>query len=974
MLVLRLVVRCFFLGMVLWPWSGSHGRLLAEIRLSKVFTPHMVLQQGMSVPVWGEASPGEKVTVTFRGQSQTSVADAAGRWRVHLDPLAYGGPDTLFVGALQVPDVLVGEVWVGSGQSNMAGVVANYVANDPVLAQHAAKNYPQLRMLNKEAEAVWMEATPENNRTMSALLFSFAVALHEQLQVPVGIMVGAVGGTPSGFWLSESMYRGDAACAEAVRKFAPSYPYEELQQKYVEAKQKYDGALASWKVAFNQAKKQGGKAPPRPPMPKPVGKPGETNSGQVGMLFEQYIRPYVGYGIRGVLWDQGESRTNIVGVDQRTLMGALIRGWREDWGQGEFPFLYVQKPSGGGCAWDYSLAETSKADPFSELPTEIPLPPADDYSHAVYAEMMENPKAYMVTASDLGSGVHPPNKSGYGSRAARVALATTYGKPIEWLGPQYARHESRGRSIVVSFRHVGQGLAWKHGERLQGFQIAGADRKFRWADGVIEGENVIVGHPEVEQPIAVRYGWGRIFPWANLFNRDGLPAQPFRTDDWTIEPKPMPLPATSAKPAVGVTVPKVAQPLSDRGRTSTATESMASVVTDDAEVELATIVPDAIGAIRLPGKSEKLSEKAMTFTSRRWKVRVEAGVYNVGVFYFSPTVSPVVRLDVSDGRQLQDQFRSLQTTSSKDPNRSIRQSLGPLAFSRPQELELRLTRIDRAAGEVRLDSVVLSPIGGTQASVAALPSDALPKEPPRITINPKDQAEMIWIPPGEFIMGGLNGKDHHRVTLRGYWMYKVPVTVQQFRKFCQDTGREMSAPPPWGWLEDHPMVNVSWYDAVAYARWAGVRLPTEAEWEKAARGTDGRVLPWGNDFDTAKCQSPRDLHGYQGSTPVGLFAEGASPYGCLDMCGNVWQWCSSRMAPYPYRADDGREEIDSYLQDERRVYRGGGWVMNSWSQDWTILHRGNFFPKYLEKGEIVELRRPPIGFRCAASTPEPSQP
>jgi sialate O-acetylesterase len=929
----------------------------------------MVLQQGMAVPVWGEADPGQKVTVTFRGESHTSLADAEGRWRVELGPLAYGGPDTLIVDEQQIPDVLVGEVWIGSGQSNMAGVVANYVGNDPVLAEKAAHSYPQLRLLNKEAESVWMEATPENNRTMSALLFSFGLALHEQLEVPVGIMVGAVGGTPAGFWLSEAMYRRDAACAEAVRKFAPGYPYEALQKKYTEAKQKYDVDLERWKVAFQQARQQGSQPPQRPPMPKPVGRPGETNSGQVGMLFEQYIRPYVGYGIRGVLWDQGESRTNIVGVELRTLMGALIRGWRQDWGQGDFPFLFVQKPSGGGCAWDYSLAETSKADPFSELPAEIPLPPADDYSHAVYAQMMENPRAYMVTASDLGSGVHPPNKSGYGYRAARVALATTYGKPLEWLGPQYARHEIHGQTMVVHFSHVGQGLAWKHGQRLQGFQLAGADRKFRWAEGRIEGETVIVSHPEVEQPVAVRYGWGRVFPWANLFNRDGLPAQPFRTDDWSVATKPATGSATPRPRRVNATEAKPQPAAIEAGVSSPAAAANATASTIEDQGKEATILPEANGILRLPGDPGRVAGKPMALSSIRWKAKVEAGVYNVGVFYFSPMVSPVVRLDVGDGRHLQDQFRSLQTTSSKDQTRSIRQSLGPLAFSQPQEIELRLSRLDRAAGEVQLEAVVLSPIGGSEASVR--PSSIQPALPPRITINPKDQAEMIWIPAGEFIMGGLNGKDDHQVTLDGYWMYKFPVTVQQFRKFCAATGRAMPAPPPWGWLEDHPMVNVSWYDAVAYARWADARLPTEAEWEKAARGTDGRVLPWGNDFDTTKCQSPRDLHGFAGSTPVGMFPEGASPYGCLDMCGNVWQWCSSRMAPYPYRADDGREEIDSYRQDERRVYRGGGWVMNSWSQDWTILHRGNFFPKYFEKGEMVELRRPPIGFRCASSAPQP---
>ena len=504
----------------------------AEIKLSKVFSPHMVLQRGMPAPIWGTANPLEKVVVTFRDRTKETMADDKGMWSVKLDPLTPGGPDVLKIGEKTIEDVLVGDVWVGSGQSNMDMPVLSYVSNDPVLARNAGQSHPKLRLLLKGATDTWQLSTPETNSHMSALLFSFGQDLQSKIEVPVGIMVGAVGGTPSGFWLSERMYRDDAACAEEVKAFAPGYPYEALQKKYLEEKAAYDKAFAEWKPLAEAAKKEGQEVPKPPRAPISVGRAGETNFGKVGQLFEAFIRPYVGYAIKGVLWDQGESKTNIVGVGQVTLMGALIRGWRQDWGQGDFPFLYVEKPSGGGCAWDYSQPETAKADAFAPLPATLPPPPDADYSHVVFTRIMQYPNTHMVTTSDLGSGIHPPNKSGYGARAARVALGTAYGQDIEWLGPVYASHEITDDHITLKFTHTGKGLAFKNGTQLQGFAIAGEDRKFFWAQATIEGGSVVVRSAEVPHPVAVRYAWSGRFPWANLFNQDGLPAQPFRTDDW----------------------------------------------------------------------------------------------------------------------------------------------------------------------------------------------------------------------------------------------------------------------------------------------------------------------------------------------------------------------------------------------------------------------------------------------------------
>lgn len=510
---------------------ASASGVSAEIKLSKLFTPHMVLQREMAVPIWGTASPGEKVVVKFRNQEKTTQADAAGKWSVKLDALKPGGPDVLTIGEKKIDDVLVGDVWVGSGQSNMEMPVTRYSAEDAVLAEAAKQTYPRLRLMKKGPGDVWQEATPETIAPFSALLFSFGHPLQKELDIPVGLMVGAVGGTPSGFWLSEEMYRSDAECAAAAKKFAETYDYPAEKAKYDELKTKYDAELALWKPLAEAAKKEGKQPPPGPKNPQAVSPAGEPISGKVGNLFESFIRPYVGYGIKGVLWDQGESRTAITGVDQVTLMKALIKGWRKDWGQGDFPFLYVQKPSGGSPAWDPTNPVTAKANAFAPQPRTLPFPPDPTYSYEAHLKIMNNPNTFMVTSTDLGPGVHPVNKSGYGARGAQTAMAAVYGKKQEIYGPLYAGHEVQGNKVRIRYTHVGKGLAAKHAPQLQGFLIAGEDKKFVWADAVIEGNEVVVSSPTVPAPKAVRYAWSYQFPWANLFNQDGLPAQPFRTDE-----------------------------------------------------------------------------------------------------------------------------------------------------------------------------------------------------------------------------------------------------------------------------------------------------------------------------------------------------------------------------------------------------------------------------------------------------------
>lgn len=495
----------------------------AEVKLPAIISDGMVLQRELAAPIWGTAAAGEEVTVTFREQTKKTKAGEDGRWLVRLEPLKAGGPDTLTVAggnSITVNNVLVGEVWIGSGQSNMAGSVKGYAKGDEVLAKLAEGRYPSLRLANGRGGG-WKSADPDSIANFSAIHFAFGLKLHEELAVPVGLIVGAVGGTPSGRWLTDEMRDADEACRKLIAEEQAAGTLEKRLAAY-------EKALADWPAAVEAAKAAGKPEPAKPMKPAPAG---QIAGGRVGDLYDANIKPVVPFGIRGVLWDQGESGTALQGLDQFTVMGALIRGWRTAWEQGEFPFLYVQKPSGGGCAWHSTDPITKNAEPFAELPKAVPAAGEGLYRE-LHIRIAQHPRTAMVTSTDLGSGVHPTNKSGYGHRAARVALGFAYGRPLAISGPKYASHTIDGDKVRIAFEHVGQGLASQPSDRLQGFQIAGEDRVFHWAEAKIEGDRVVVSSPAVPKPAAVRYAWSNRSNWANLFNQDGLPALTFRTDTW----------------------------------------------------------------------------------------------------------------------------------------------------------------------------------------------------------------------------------------------------------------------------------------------------------------------------------------------------------------------------------------------------------------------------------------------------------
>lgn len=495
----------------------------ARITLPDCFSHNMVLQRGMPIPVWGTAAPEQDITITFLGQETTATTDKDGNWSMKLPAAEAGGPHVFKIADGQTfENVLVGDVWLGSGQSNMAGSAGGYARRDEVLKAQldtlAETPNDHLRLLSSKGG--WVLADGKNSPKFSALLLSFGIELQKAIDVPVGLRVGAVGGTPSGRWLTPEMFEGNEAAAATLAANSDDSKWEAIQAAHAKK-------VAAWEKAAAKAKDADKKPPRRPRAPlEPGVLPAHT-----GNLYRPHIEPFQGYGIRGVLWDQGESGTALPGIDQYTAMGALITGWRGAWGQ-DFPFLYVQKPSGGGPAFDPENPVTRKAEAFAARAANRVA--AFETYRLQHTEIAKHPNTAMVQSVDLGGGVHPVNKSGYGARAAQVALGFAYDQDVSWSGPRFKAHEIKDGAVHLTFDHATAGLVFKGGDVPGGFTIAGEDKVFRIAEATLDGSTVVLRHPDVETPVAARYGCEKKRADANVFNSAGLPMVAFRTD-WSLD-------------------------------------------------------------------------------------------------------------------------------------------------------------------------------------------------------------------------------------------------------------------------------------------------------------------------------------------------------------------------------------------------------------------------------------------------------
>jgi sialate O-acetylesterase len=482
---------------------------LGQVTLPKVLSSHMVIQRDLPVHIWGTAAPGEGVQVSFRGETRGATAGTLGRWSIYLKPGAAGGPFELTVKGtpplgggeaagqtITLDDVLVGDVWVASGQSNMEFAMrqAETAAQDLPKASN-----PRIRLLMVKKKAAeyplddvetdgWAPSTPETAKDFSAVGWYFAREIEQRENVPVGVIDSTWGGTVADTWTRMAALGEDAALAPIFVSWGKMTEKEENEHLRAKDEQRQR----------DEAKAAGKPEPQFPWHPQLL-------SWGPGMLWNGMIAPLTPFPICGVIWYQGESNSALVRAPlYKRVFSTMIEDWRHEWGVGDFPFLYVQ----------ISNFKSNASEDWAELREQ-------------QLKTLELRNTAMAVTIDIGNpdDVHPKDKVDVGHRLALAARAIAYGEDISYSGPIFRQATPEGGAIRAWFDHHAKGLVAKGGE-LTGFEVAGSDGKFVSATARIDGNTVVVTSDAVTEPKFVRYGWANS-PQCNLFNGEGLPASPF---------------------------------------------------------------------------------------------------------------------------------------------------------------------------------------------------------------------------------------------------------------------------------------------------------------------------------------------------------------------------------------------------------------------------------------------------------------
>jgi len=494
--LLRLLLLSFFL----------FNTMEAEIRLPSIISDHMVIQQKTTVPIWGWGRNGEEVKIkgSWMNEEVKTITDENGKWFIKIQSPSGGGVYNISIkgeNTIIINDVLAGEVWLASGQSNMAFKLKNAENAGEAIA---SSDYPEIRFFQVEhtysdkpqenCNGEWIISSPKTSSEFSAVAYFFAKEIYKKINAPVGMISSSKGGSPVESWININEYGADNAVISELFKM-----WQEWKEKYPIEKKKYELELSNSMKASKEK-------PRKPVSVSMIEKPHR----RPGYLYNAMIAPIVPYTIKGVIWYQGENNTDRP-FQYRKLFPMMISDWRKEWNLGDFPFYYVQIAS-YNCKKDFD---------------------SSSYLREAQLMTMKVPNTGMVVTSDISEldNIHPRNKLDVGKRLALWALAKTYGfKDIVCSGPLYRSFKIEGNKIRLFFDYIGSGLVQKD-KKLTEFEIAGSDKKFKKATAEIEDSTVVVYNLNISDPVAVRYCWSMI-SIPKLYNKEGLPAAPFRTDNW----------------------------------------------------------------------------------------------------------------------------------------------------------------------------------------------------------------------------------------------------------------------------------------------------------------------------------------------------------------------------------------------------------------------------------------------------------